>query len=108
MILIVRMPITLALVLFTCSPAFTAQADGKAVFEKVCSTCHATGIAGAPVVGNRDVWEDRIAQGKETLYGHALNGFQGSHGFMPARGGNPELSDEEVRAAVDYMVEQGR
>lgn len=83
----------------------TAAASGETVYQNTCSACHASGVAGAPVFGSADAWGDRIAKGKETLYQHALNGFQGDSGVMPAKGGNSGLSDEEVKAAVDYMVE---
>jgi len=56
--------------------------------------------------GNKDEWGPRIAQGKETLYKHAMEGFTGSKGAMPARGGNAKLTDEEVKAAVDFMADQ--
>lgn len=89
--------------------AATPVADaalGKSVFGKTCALCHAAGIAGAPKPGNKDEWGPRIAQGKETLYKHAMEGFTGSKGAMPARGGNAKLTDEEVKAAVDYMADQ--
>ncbi|PNK60150.1 c-type cytochrome [Psychrobacter sp. FDAARGOS_221] len=73
--------------------------DGKAVFDAICHTCHATGVAGAPAVGDSGAWGPRIAQGKSTLYDHAINGFNA----MPARGG-ADIPDEEVQNAVDYMV----
>ncbi len=70
-----------------------------------CGSCHDAGIAGAPVLGDTAAWADRVSQGIETLYTHAIDGFQGSAGYMPAKGGNMSLSDESVKAAVDYMVE---
>ena len=73
-----------------------------------CTACHAQGIAGAPQVGANDVWTARIAQGIDTLYDHAINGYTGSAGFMPAKGGNASLSDESVKAAVDYMLEKSQ
>lgn len=78
--------------------------DGKTVFEATCTTCHSAGIAGAPKFGDKAAWGPRIAQGKDTLYQHALNGFNGKAGAMPAKGGNGALADAEVKAAVDYMV----
>lgn len=81
---------------------------GKSVFGKTCAMCHAAGIAGAPKPGNKDEWGPRIAQGNEVLYKHALEGFNGAKGSMPARGGNTSLKDDEVKAAVDYMVAQSR
>jgi cytochrome c5 len=59
-------------------------------------------------VGDAPTWVARIAAGSETLYANAINGFQGSSGVMPGKGGNPTLSDEEVKAAVDYMVSQSQ
>jgi len=77
---------------------------GKTVYDKSCAACHAGGLAGAPPIGNPDAWAPRIEQGMDTLYTHAIEGFQGDTGMMPARGGDSSLSDEEVKAAVDYMV----
>lgn len=71
-----------------------------------CAACHAAGVAGAPVTGDAAAWSARIAQGVDTLYEHAIQGFTGAAGFMPAKGGNTALSDDSVKAAVDYMVEQ--
>jgi len=68
--------------------------------------CHGTGIGGAPKFGNKADWSPRIAQGKETLYGHALKGFTGAKGTIPPKGANPSLADSDVRAAVDYMAAQ--
>ncbi|MEQ1514987.1 MAG: cytochrome c5 family protein [Usitatibacteraceae bacterium] len=62
------------------------------------------GVAGAPKTGDKAAWSARIAQGKPTLYQHALAGFQGKAGVMPAKGGNASLADADVKSAVDYMV----
>jgi cytochrome c5 len=78
--------------------------DGKALFEQTCSACHGQGIAGAPKAGDKSAWAPRIAEGKATLYQHALNGFQGSSGVMPPKGGRTDLPDDLVKQAVDYMV----
>jgi len=81
--------------------------SGPQVFNTTCYLCHAApGVGGAPVVGNADAWEPRIAQGIDTLKQHAINGFQGEAGFMPAKGGRVDLSDDEIGSAVEYMVEQ--
>lgn len=89
----------------TPAPAADNQASaGEGVFKKVCSMCHQTGAAGAPKLGDKSDWGPRIAQGKDTLYKHALEGFNGAKGAMPAKGGNPSLSDDEVKSAVDFMV----
>ena len=58
----------------------------------------------APKPGDKADWGPRIAQGKDTLYKHALEGFTGAKGMMPARGGNSKMADDDVKAAVDYMV----
>lgn len=79
-------------------------ADGKAVYDTYCMACHAMGVAGAPKYGDADAWSARIAKGKDALYEHSLNGFQGEAGIMPAKGGFTNLSDDEVKAAVDHMV----
>jgi cytochrome c5 len=68
--------------------------------------CHGNSAVGAPVLGNKADWEPRIAQGKDVLYMHALQGFSGQKGAMPAHGGNPSLHEDAVKAAVDYMVSQ--
>lgn len=80
------------------------HAKGEKVFKATCSMCHQTGAAGAPIFGNKDDWGPRIAQGMPTLYDHALKGFTGKKGMMPAKGANPSLSDDDVKAGVDYMV----
>jgi cytochrome c5 len=81
--------------------------SGAQVFNAACYLCHsAPGVGGAPVVGDAAAWEARIAQGAETLNNHALNGFQGAAGFMPAKGGRVDLSDAEITSAVEYMIEQ--
>lgn len=81
---------------------------GKSVFETTCVACHGAGIAGAPKFGDKAAWKPRIAQGKETLYQHALKGFQGKSGMMPPKGGNTALPDADVKAAVDYMVSKAQ
>lgn len=85
-----------------------ADDKGKAVYAKTCSLCHASGVAGAPKPGDKADWGPRIAQGNETLYKHAIEGFTGAKGAMPARGGGASLSDDEVKAAVDFMTAQSR
>ena len=83
-----------------------AAHPGKQTYDSLCSSCHGTGLPNVPQLGNADHWTDRLAQGIDTVYGHAINGFTGSAGMpMPARGGNPSLSDDEVKAAVDYIIE---
>ena len=73
---------------------------GQEVYNKVCMACHATGAAGAPKVGAKDQWEPRFAQGLNTLVNHAVNGIRG----MPAKGGNPALSEANLKDAIVYML----
>lgn len=82
--------------------------DGQQVYQASCVACHGAGIAGAPKLEDKGQWATRIAKGVDTLYASAVNGVQGSAGVMPARGGNPTLSNAEVRAAVDYMVARSK
>ena len=82
--------------------------DGQKVYQASCIACHGAGIAGAPMVGNAAAWTSRIEAGADSLYTSAINGFQGSSGVMPGKGGNAALSDDEVKAAVDYMVTQSQ
>jgi cytochrome c5 len=86
----------------------TEVASGESVYQSNCAACHASGVAGAPMFGDAAAWSDRLAKGVETLYQHAINGFQGESGNMPAKGGNTGLSDEAVQAAVDHMVEAAK
>ena len=77
---------------------------GKPVFEGLCKACHGSGIPGIPQFGDKAAWAPRITQGKDTLYQHALQGFTGKSGMMmPPKGGGTNTEDE-VKAAVDYMV----
>jgi cytochrome c5 len=77
---------------------------GEALFQQTCSACHGAGIAGAPKAGDKAAWAPRIAKGMPTLYDHALHGFQGGSGVMPAKGGRTDAPDDLVKQAVDYMV----
>jgi cytochrome c5 len=80
-----------------------ATVDGKKIYDTSCVACHGAGVAGAPKLDDKAAWESRIAQGKDILYEHAIKGFQGKTGFMPPKGGS-SASDEEIKAAVDYMT----
>lgn len=85
------------------APTQTASAgprSGEEVFNAVCTACHSTGAAGAPMVGDTAAWAPRIDKGMETLISHAINGFNA----MPAKGGCASCPDEEIKAGVEYMV----
>ncbi len=88
--------------------ASSPSRDGQQVYQLSCVVCHGAGIAGAPKLDDKGQWAARIAKGVDTLYASAVNGVQGSAGAMPAKGGNPALSNAEVKAAVDYMVAQSK
>ena len=78
--------------------------DGKAVYDGLCFACHTSGVGNAPTL-DRSHWNKRLAQGKEALYRHAIDGYTGPDGgMMPPKGGNPSLSDAEIRASVDWML----
>lgn len=83
-----------------------AALSGPQVYNTACLACHGAGIGGAPILGDADAWSARIAQGIDVLNDHAINGYTGSVGYMPAKGGRVDLSDEEVAAAVQYMVDE--
>ena len=85
-----------------------ADDQGKKIYDTTCMACHAAGVAGAPKLGDKAAWAPRIAQGADTLHTHALKGFQGKAGMMPPKGGNMGAKDEDVKAAVDYMVSQSK
>jgi cytochrome c5 len=84
------------------APKLAADA-GKALYNSTCVACHGAGIAGAPKFGDKAAWAPRIKQGSAVLYEHAIKGFQGKAGMMPPKGGST-ASDDEVKAAVDYMA----
>ncbi len=90
----------------TAAPVAAAGGKGKEVYDSTCFVCHTTGVAGAPKLDDKETWAARTAQGIDTLYDHAINGFMGQ-GLMPPKGGKADLSDDDVKAAVDYMVESG-
>jgi cytochrome c5 len=88
------------------APAGDMPADGAAAYETACAACHGAGIAGAPKVGDKAAWGPRIAQGKSVLYKHAIEGYTGKSGVMPAKGGRANWSDDLVQQAVDHMLAQ--
>jgi cytochrome c5 len=90
------------------APAAAPKVDGKAIYEQACAMCHGAGIAGAPKFGDKAAWAPRIKQGAAVLHDHALKGFTGKAGMMPAKGGRMDFSDDQVKAAVDHMVAAGK
>jgi len=86
------------------SPASADPAAGQQVYRQTCAFCHDKGIAGAPRVDDSMAWGLRMAQGVDALYTSAIHG----KGAMPARGGNPALTEADIEAAVDYMLAQSR
>lgn len=88
----------------TNAAAADSAAKGKSVFDASCAACHASGVAGAPKLGDKAAWAPRIKAGNSTLYTSAIKGKNA----MPPKGGNAALSDDDVKAAVDYMVSQAK
>ena len=82
------------------APAATTKTNGKSIYDASCVACHATGVAGAPKVGDKAAWAPRINTGMSTLYSVAIKG----KGAMPPKGGNASLAEADVKAAVDYLV----
>ena len=89
--------------------AVNVQADdGLKTYQTACFACHGTGAAGAPKLGDKAAWKPRLAQGLATLEKHAIEGYKGKTGFMPAKGGRADLSDAVVKAAVKYIADQAK
>jgi cytochrome c5 len=86
--------------------AYGGTTDGKEIFGQLCHTCHETGAGGAPKISDKAAWSARVAEGLDTLVKHAIEGYTGKSGMMPAKGGNPALTDEQVKATVTWMVDQ--
>ena len=85
--------------------AYGGTLDGSVIYQNLCGACHVSGAGGAPMM-TKEAWAPRITQGLDTLVKHAIEGYQGAAGIMPARGGNGALTDEQVRATVEFMVDQ--
>jgi cytochrome c5 len=86
------------------APAAWAMKSGEEVYKAACMACHATGVAGAPKLGDKAAWKPRIKTGKAALYASALKGKNA----MPAKGGRADLSDAEVKSAVNYMLAKAK
>ncbi len=85
------------------APVVTAL-SGPQVYNAACLACHGAGIGGAPILGDAAMWAPRMGQGIDVLKDHAVNGFTGTTGHMPPKGGRIDLSDQEIHDAVDYMA----
>ncbi|HET7656026.1 MAG TPA: c-type cytochrome [Luteimonas sp.] len=86
--------------------AYGGTMDGSVIYNNLCTGCHTSGAGNAPTLDPAH-WTARIAQGKDTLYKHAIEGYTGPDGgVMPAKGGNPALTDDQVKATVDWMLSQ--
>ena len=79
---------------------------GEAIYKTVCITCHQSGIVGAPKLGDKTNWAPRLTQGIETLFTHSLHGFKGNTGIMPPKGGQLQVPNDDIKAAVAYMISQ--
>jgi cytochrome c5 len=90
------------------SAALAMPKTGDELFEQACKACHGPGLAGAPKAGDHAAWAPRIAKGKDVLYDHALKGFTGTAGVMPAKGGRADVPDDIVKQAVDHMIDLGK
>lgn len=88
-----------------CVNAAYAKDMGEKVYQISCKACHAKGSLGAPKYGDKADWAERLQQGFDVLAGHAIGGYKGKTGVMPPRGGNRTLSDDDVKAAVKYMLD---
>ena len=86
------------------APPVSDPNAGRQTYQQACAFCHDKGVAGAPRFGDAAAWSARTAQGMDALHASALQG----KGAMPAKGGNPSLSDTAVRSAVDYLVAGSR
>jgi cytochrome c5 len=84
--------------------ASVAPRSGSEVYGAICLACHNTGAAGAPVIGDASSWAPRVEQGMDTLITHAINGYNA----MPAKGGCASCPDEEIAAAVEYLVAESK
>ncbi|WP_223787009.1 c-type cytochrome [Marinicella meishanensis] len=83
--------------------AFDGSLDGEMIYNNVCMACHTTGAGGAPKLVAAE-WETRLDKGMDAVIAQAINGFMGEAGLMPAKGGRADLSDEQVKVAVEFMT----
>ena len=88
--------------------AYGGTMDGKVIYDSLCTGCHTSGAGGAPKLDAVGIGARMAAQGMDELVKKAIEGFTGSAGVMPAKGGNPALTDEQVKATVEWMVAQSK
>ena len=79
-----------------------ASADGQKIYQQSCQACHASGVAGAPKLGDKDAWAPRIATGMDAMMANVMNGKNA----MPPKGACASCSDDDLKAAAQYMVDQ--
>lgn len=94
--------------LILCALTGCSSSEGKEIYLKNCAGCHDRGVAGAPSIGDKNAWAPRLARGEKALIMNSIQGYTGKAGIMPARGGNSSLSDEQVRAATLYLLNNSR
>ncbi len=87
--------------------AYGGTTDGKTIYDNLCTGCHTSGAGGAPKLDGAGMG-GRAAKGLELLVKHAIEGYTGTAGVMPAKGGNPALTDEQVKVTVEWMVAQSK
>ncbi|MFC3193189.1 c-type cytochrome [Marinicella sediminis] len=83
--------------------AFEGSLDGEMIYNNVCGACHTSGAGGAPKLLAAE-WEGRLDKGMDAVIANAINGYMGENGMMPARGGRVDLSDDQVKATVEFMA----
>jgi cytochrome c5 len=93
-------PTFLTFCIAACAIAPASAADGKAIYDKTCVTCHAAGVANAPKLGDKAAWGPRVAAGKDALLASVIKG----KGAMPPKAGVADLKDDEIKAAIDFML----
>ena len=94
-------PATAPVPAMAAAPAAAGSGKGKSIYDSACLACHAAGVAGAPKTGDKAAWAPRLAAGVDALYASAIKGKNA----MPPKGGQMQLADADVKAAVDYMVD---
>ena len=84
--------------------SLAAAADGQQIYQQSCQSCHAAGVAGAPKLGDKDAWAPRIATGMDAIMTSVMNGKNA----MPPRGACGSCSDDDLKAAAEYMMDQAK